>query len=308
MGCINAKPASHPAALPHLLGQEEQAAVDLEKANSKQSQLTNPLEMAYPEEDDQKVAVTFGATDTEQRVRRYFQKMNLTKSHRIPTYQKMDGNTDETEMEIFDVGGIPHTHAPSQMYEPVVTQEKKHSCKLCCVVLLGFVVFLGVLVAILAAMGVQSDPENSVTPEQMAVPKPVRIFKNVDAPSALMLAPPSYPTALQGVTWVDEMGFYGYSNIPGDHMGALQAFGDPTLPLDTASRHISLNLTGPNWVRSNSAKTYPDFAEERAVEWTYSFQWNEDYTRAKILTCYSGECMGTKAARGKPVRMVYEIE
>ena len=100
-------------------------------------------------------------------------------------------------------------------------------------------------------------------------------------------APSNYPDVLRGYIWMDQAGYYGASQVPSASPDLVLSFGDPLHPLDTTTRSIRVNTTGPCWSWANNARAYLHVATDRASNFTYKFMWDESFSSAVIYSCTS---------------------
>merc|ERR1712232_554851 len=83
----------------------------------------------------------------------------------------------------------------------------------------------------------------------------VEFFRNNNVENVLPKPPADYPDSLQGIIWMDQSGYYGYSDIPGGGLpdGAV-SFGDSAYRLNTGRHSLYVNPQGPCWGWFNNKK------------------------------------------------------
>mmetsp|Transcript_119760 Transcript_119760/g.310570 ORF Transcript_119760/g.310570 Transcript_119760/m.310570 type:complete len:361 (+) Transcript_119760:88-1170(+) len=139
------------------------------------------------------------------------------------------------------------------------------------------------LLFIIAFSSATSPPLPSARTKEGKKPdSKVVFFDSEDLPDVIPRPPASYPENIKGVFWMDQWGYYGHSDLSSGFEDGVMSFGDTQFhTLNVSTREIFVSTSGPSWTWLNNAAAYGQY-DGIARYGSYFFQWNEDYTRARI--------------------------
>lgn len=110
-------------------------------------------------------------------------------------------------------------------------------------------------------------------------------FKAVDVRSTLPLPPATFPEALQGMFWMDQLGHYAHSDIPsviGAPDLAFSLADTPGALFDPKARSITVDVAGPAWQWMDRLDGKLFFKVLKTIGFRYVMQFDEGYTVAQI--------------------------
>lgn len=108
-------------------------------------------------------------------------------------------------------------------------------------------------------------------------------FNTVVTASTLPMPPTSFPEALRGMMWMDQLGHYAHSDIPiGAPDFAFSLADTPGALFDPKTRSITVDVAGPAWQWMNRLDGKVFFKVLKAVGFRYVMQFNEDYSFTQI--------------------------
>jgi hypothetical protein len=121
----------------------------------------------------------------------------------------------------------------------------------------------------------------------------VNFINNDDIQNVLPVPPASYPEALQGMIWMDQVGAYAFSNISGGAPDLALSFGDTNYST-LKGNSVNVDIFGPAWQWQNSAAGIEDYIGlQQSIDGTlpfpmdhYEFAFSDDYEFAQIYPCY----------------------
>jgi len=110
----------------------------------------------------------------------------------------------------------------------------------------------------------------------------VKFFKADDVENAMPLPPKDYPEPLQGLIWMDQIGYYGHSDISSGAPDAAVSFGDPANLLDKENKKINVDVSGVGFQWFNVFEGYAMWKLLHTINFKYVFEFNDNYTHAQV--------------------------
>jgi len=124
-----------------------------------------------------------------------------------------------------------------------------------------------------------SQPSGHLVARSGSVSGHVAFIKNDEVEFAFPKVPSNFPKTLHGISWMDQSGAFGFSNMPSVAPKYDLAVSDADSEFDPMSRTVWRNPLQRSWTWANSLGGYGEYA---GTVGRYAHVFNEDYTFAQI--------------------------